>query len=133
MQLLKNFLSGTFSKEAYTYYLQSEDWKIKREQVLIRDKYRCRVCKVNKQLEAHHLTYEHIFQEFLYELITLCGDCHGRLHEIKSTLRCNLQIALKNLCTEKKAKFKSIVPKRPRFQKLNHKRDLKWLKRKNKL
>lgn len=134
MQLLKNFLHNTYSREAYNAYLNSDNWKTKREQILIRDCHQCKVCR-NKSsiLEVHHLTYDHVMQEHPYELITLCNECHNRLHEIKKLINCNLRVALIKLCKEKNTKLIIILPKKPKFQRLNYERNIKWLKRKNKL
>jgi hypothetical protein len=29
---------------------------------------------------VHHLTYAHVFNEFLFELMAVCDECHDRLH-----------------------------------------------------
>jgi hypothetical protein len=30
--------------------------------------------------EVHHRTYQHVGEEFLYELLALCHGCHDRGH-----------------------------------------------------
>ena len=34
-----------------------------------------------EQTQCHHLTYENVGEEFLFELVALCSDCHERLHQ----------------------------------------------------
>ena len=55
MRILKNYTK--YSNRAYKSYLESDEWKTKRESILIRDSYKCRVCKNNNNLEVHHLLF----------------------------------------------------------------------------
>lgn len=76
--------------EEYKEYLNSIEWKNKREQVLKRDKYKCKRCANNVNLHVHHGTYARIFKENLDDLFTLCIGCHELYHKentvsIKST------------------------------------------------
>ena len=34
----------------------------------------------NKATQVHHLTYQHVFAEFAFELVAVCDECHARLH-----------------------------------------------------
>jgi 5-methylcytosine-specific restriction endonuclease McrA len=65
----------------YELYLQSPEWRRRRQRVLERDNYRCQGCGEQRATQVHHRTYQHIYREFLFELISLCDDCHGRLHD----------------------------------------------------
>ncbi|MGG5488237.1 HNH endonuclease [Gaetbulibacter sp. PBL-D1] len=65
----------------YHNYLLSEKWKIKKDKVLLRDNYTCKNCNSNIDLEIHHLHYENVFNENLDDLITVCSECHKKLHE----------------------------------------------------
>lgn len=65
-----------FSREDYLAYLKSEIWKSLSSRCKERDGFRCRVCNSNRNLEAHHRTYERIFCEELGDLTTLCEQCH---------------------------------------------------------
>ncbi|MCK1357156.1 MULTISPECIES: hypothetical protein [unclassified Bradyrhizobium] len=38
-----------------------------------------------KATQVHHLTYKHIFREFVFELIAVCDECHSRLHSDKTS------------------------------------------------
>lgn len=67
--------------ELYADYLKSRQWADRREKVLRRAQFRCEGCGDQPATEVHHLTYEHVTQEFLFELIALCRGCHERLHE----------------------------------------------------
>lgn len=67
----------------YNTYLNSSAWKTLRERVMRRVAGRCEGCGLNEAVHVHHLTYEHVGQEFLWELRAVCGDCHHRLHPNK--------------------------------------------------
>jgi cytochrome c553 len=66
--------------ERYADYLKSEQWALRRDLVMERAGGRCEGCRLNPASEVHHRTYEHVTQEFLFELVALCGDCHDRIH-----------------------------------------------------
>lgn len=66
--------------EWYDAYLASPEWKERRLKVLSRDKGICQGC-AKPASEVHHLTYDHVGEEFLFELIAVCHDCHTRLHK----------------------------------------------------
>jgi len=61
--------------ERYINYINSNEWKLLRDKVLERDEYICQICH-RPAIEVHHLTYAHLAKEFLFELISLCSDCH---------------------------------------------------------
>ena len=60
-------------------YYNSEIWKIKREFVLKRDNYLCQACLTNKANQVHHLTYKHFGNEPLFELTSVCKQCHDKI------------------------------------------------------
>jgi len=60
----------------YTLYLNSDQWKKKRQLVLQRDNNYCQSCLANKAVQVHHLTYKHVFNEPLFDLIAVCNRCH---------------------------------------------------------
>ena len=62
--------------EKYRPYLKSKEWKDKRLLVLKRDNYVCQSCLKSKATEVHHLTYKHVFNEPLFELVSICNPCH---------------------------------------------------------
>lgn len=62
-------------------YINSPKWKAKRQMVLERDNFRCRKCGTGKNLDVHHITYDHLGNEPLDDLVTLCRDCHNDVHK----------------------------------------------------
>lgn len=66
---------GAFTK-SYTAYLASPEWAAKRELVMKRCGGVCEGCGVKPATEVHHHHYEHLFDEFLFELAGLCHGCH---------------------------------------------------------
>jgi hypothetical protein len=65
----------------YNDYLQSDDWKLKRRKVYDRCRGLCEGCRDRPVTQVHHLTYAHVGDELLYELVGLCDDCHEKAHE----------------------------------------------------
>ena len=39
----------------------------------------CEGCGVRRAAQVHHLTYEHVGDELLFELVAVCGQCHDRI------------------------------------------------------
>lgn len=70
-------------KQNYYKYLATEKWYAKRQKVLSRANGICEGCAEKKATIVHHLTYEHIFHELLFELVALCRECHKQAHEKK--------------------------------------------------
>jgi hypothetical protein len=64
----------------YHAHLASPKWADLRKLTLKRANYRCEGCGIGIASEAHHTTYEHMGDEFLFELLALCPGCHERLH-----------------------------------------------------
>jgi len=64
----------------YNEYLKSPKWSVKRTAVLRRDQHICQGCRNRRAMHAHHLTYRHVGNEFLFELTSLCAICHARIH-----------------------------------------------------
>lgn len=64
----------------YAEYLKSQEWADRRSKVMERAGHRCEGCRNALATEVHHLSYEHVTQEFLFELVAMCGDCHARWH-----------------------------------------------------
>lgn len=68
--------------ERYREYLLSPEWAEKRRLILIRDGYLCQGCLQRDATEVHHLTYDHVYNEFMFELTSVCSICHPRIHGI---------------------------------------------------
>ena len=70
----------TSKRGKYINYLDSDVWKNKRREALVRDNNLCQVCKKNTAEEVHHITYERLFNEKLEDLLSVCKMCHNHLH-----------------------------------------------------
>jgi uncharacterized protein with PIN domain len=70
-------------KRKYDIYLTTPSWQAKRAKVLRRAGGLCEACLERKATQVHHLTYDHIFEEFMFELVAVCDECHARLHADK--------------------------------------------------
>jgi 5-methylcytosine-specific restriction endonuclease McrA len=64
----------------YNEYLTSEQWRRKREPVLERDGGICQGCLTRRATQVHHLTYKNVFNEFAFQLVSICDECHERFH-----------------------------------------------------
>ena len=53
----------------------------RREEVLVRDAYQCRVCGSADRIAVHHRRPGF---DAAYDLITLCAGCHARVHKLLS-------------------------------------------------
>ncbi|MEQ9290080.1 MAG: hypothetical protein RIG77_24330 [Cyclobacteriaceae bacterium] len=63
----------------YSNYLESEEWKEKRKLVLKRDNHLCQSCLTNKATQVHHKNYKYLYNEPLFELVSVCKPCHDRI------------------------------------------------------
>lgn len=62
-------------------YYQSAHWKRtarKRKKI---DNYTCQKCGAKSNLHTHHKNYKRLYSEKMSDLVTLCADCHRKLHE----------------------------------------------------
>ena len=66
--------------EEYDEYLLTAEWRGLRARILARDHGICQGCLEQKATQVHHETYSHIRAEFAFELVSLCDECHARLH-----------------------------------------------------
>jgi 5-methylcytosine-specific restriction endonuclease McrA len=65
----------------YNEYLATEEWRNLRQLVFRRDDGICQGCYAAPATQVHHLTYEHVCNEFLWELTSICDGCHARVHD----------------------------------------------------
>lgn len=67
----------------YRRYLGSAEWQRKSRLVLARDHHECQAhlsdCERVATM-AHHLTYTHLRNEPLFDLVSVCPACHEHLH-----------------------------------------------------
>ena len=66
----------------YREYLDGPLWRERRDLVMERAGQTCEGCRKHRAENVHHLTYAHIYHEFLFELVALCRDCHERWHRV---------------------------------------------------
>jgi hypothetical protein len=64
----------------YAGYLESDAWRAKRAQALNRDNGLCQGCRARPATQVHHLSYKHVGDELLFELASVCDECHARAH-----------------------------------------------------
>jgi len=64
----------------YNEYLSSPAWNKKRAIVLERDHYTCQGCFQARATQVHHLSYKHVGNELLFELVSVCDACHHKIH-----------------------------------------------------
>jgi 5-methylcytosine-specific restriction endonuclease McrA len=67
----------------YEAYLLSPEWDDKRALVLKRSRGICEGCGQVPAAEVHHLTYTHVGNELLWQLVAVCRNCHARVHGIE--------------------------------------------------
>lgn len=67
----------------YNEYLNSMEWRARRAKVLQRDNYTCQACLVETATQVHHTTYDRVFREPLFDLQSVCDECHESIHKTK--------------------------------------------------
>lgn len=67
-------------KEKYNEYLKSDEWYRIRQIVLERDKFICQGCLKNRATDVHHKNYDNLFNEVLFDLVSVCRTCHLKIH-----------------------------------------------------
>lgn len=74
----------------YAAYLQSPQWRYRRSLRLTLDNHQCQA-RLNecagRANEVHHLTYAHIGNEPLFDLVSVCSSCHRQISEKEGRLR----------------------------------------------
>lgn len=72
-------------QESYRVYLLTTTWREKRQQRPRFDRGRCRAqlngC-TDVATEVHHLTYAHLGNEPLFDLVSVCDSCHAQITEM---------------------------------------------------
>ena len=66
----------------YREYIESDEWSKKRLARVKMDGYKCQMCGTAKNLVVHHITYDRLGHESLDDLITLCHNCHEKIHSV---------------------------------------------------
>lgn len=68
-------------RKRYDIYLESPEWKQRRQLVMLRAQGICEGCRLAQAADVHHLNYEDVGEEFLFQLVALCRKCHQRWHQ----------------------------------------------------
>jgi len=69
----------------YFKYLKTEDWKIRKKELLNEANHICSECG-GKAILLHHISYDNLGYEILnLDVIALCKSCHDLMHEDKIT------------------------------------------------
>ena len=55
----------------YDAYLETDEWRRKRELVFQRARGMCEGCREREAKQVHHLTYNNVFDEFLWQLVAV--------------------------------------------------------------
>lgn len=63
----------------YNYYLNSNWWKKRRQEILNQRKV-CEICGSDNNLQVHHLNYKRLGKEDNKDLMLLCDNCHRKVH-----------------------------------------------------
>lgn len=70
------------NRVAYHAYLETPEWKARRNAAIRRAGGSCQLCDSPKFLQVHHRTYDRIGNEDPSDLTVLCGRCHKKFHDI---------------------------------------------------
>lgn len=67
-------------RSIYETYIKSDEWRRKTILVRKRDNNICQACLSAPAQAVHHLTYQNLTKEPLFELISVCHACHSNIH-----------------------------------------------------
>lgn len=73
----------------YQDYLRSPGWRQRRDLVMGRAGGICEGCLTRPASQVHHLTYDHVGDELLFELRAVCRECHEKIHADNVDVRRN--------------------------------------------
>lgn len=68
------------TREFYLAYLNSADWRSKRNKAIRKARFRCQRCGEKRDLQAHHLTYDRLGHELASDIEVVCRTCHESEH-----------------------------------------------------
>ncbi len=69
-------------------HMRSPAWQAIRIKVLRRDKYVCQGCGQTNASQVHHLTYKRLGREMMFDLVSVCEDCHAAIHASRGAESC---------------------------------------------
>lgn len=76
--------------DQYNKYLQSPEWREKRDRVLKRDKYMCQCCLNALATQVHHKSYVFVDMsggEPAFDLVAICTPCHEKIELKKREMK----------------------------------------------
>lgn len=94
------------NRTEYKLYLQSIEWKQKKELLFSIKGKVCERCKSIKEIQVHHKTYANVFNEKLNDLEVICKKCHYKEHFNKNGKK-NPILSVKKILSQKVNKNKS--------------------------
>lgn len=71
----------------YKEYIRSPAWKERRKQFFGKYGKRCVICRGDRNIGLHHISYENLGSEPDEDLVALCWQHHGQYHEQHGTKR----------------------------------------------
>jgi hypothetical protein len=109
----------------YEEYLQSPQWRARRDRALRLGQWRCASCDTKRGLQVHHHTYARLGCELDADLVVLCQVCHeshhvdeqqtvhriylsvvsGLLKQERFTTMADLMDAVKHRCAQLRIKY----------------------------
>lgn len=85
----------------YATYLRSPHWRVMRDAYWKSSEPKDCICGERDGLQLHHLTYERLGEELLYDLTPLCKPCHAMIHTLEQRGELGLDFA--GLVNERRA------------------------------
>lgn len=73
-------------KQLYQEYINSKEWKLKRDEFKERFGNQCAMCDSGKNLAIHHLNYDNVGNETINDVVCLCKGCHFDAHKGRLTI-----------------------------------------------
>lgn len=67
----------------YNGYCRTAEWQARRTAVFNRDNFMCQACLQRPAEQVHHLTYKHVGNEPLFDLVSVCTRCHNTITEME--------------------------------------------------
>lgn len=67
-------------QQKWREHLESDYWKKIRQKVFRRANFICEGCGVNRATQVHHLTYDRLGCEMMFDLVAICKPCHKVIH-----------------------------------------------------
>jgi len=73
----------------YDDYLRSDEWNVRRKQIIEAAGGACQICGTRYELYVHHNTYIRRGVEAATDLICVCRVCHAKIHDKEKNREAN--------------------------------------------